>query len=110
MTAGGIWQVRIVATVTIALLSVAEPAQAATCIVSPQSVNFGPYDTFNSAPSDTVASITVVCDVEVAFGIALEPGTGSYADRTMRAGADRMVYTVHRSPAHHRLGRRNGWK
>ncbi len=75
----------------LALLFAAAPAGAANCTVSPQNLSFGVYDPFSSSTSDTVATITVTCDAETPFEIALGPGAGSYAVRTMSAGPDAMA-------------------
>lgn len=82
----------------LALLFVAAPAGAANCTVSPQNLSFGLYDPFSSATSDTVATITVTCDVETPFEIALGPGAGSYAARTMAGGTDTMIYNLYVDP------------
>lgn len=82
----------------LALLFAAAPAQAANCTVSPQNLSFGLYDPLSSSTSDTVATITVTCDAETAFEIALGPGAGSYAARTMAGGADTMVYNLYLDP------------
>ncbi len=77
---------------------VAAPAQAASCTVSPQSLDFGRYDPFASSSLDTVATINVTCDVETAFEIALGTGAGSYDARTMTGGADAMRYNLFIDP------------
>ena len=89
---------RPVAPAMLALLFVAGPARAANCTVSPQNLSFSLYDTFSNSASDTVATITVDCDAETAFEIALGPGAGSYAARTMAGGADTMVYNLYVDP------------
>lgn len=82
----------------LALLFAAAPAAAASCTVSPQNPSFGVYDPFSSSASDTAATITVTCDTETAFEIALGPGEGSYAARTMSAGPDTMAYNLYVDP------------
>ncbi|MEI9849937.1 MAG: spore coat U domain-containing protein [Sphingomonas sp.] len=61
-------------------------------------MNFGQYDPFGNATSDTAATITVTCDAETAFEIALGPGAGSYAARTMTGGAEAMAYNLYIDP------------
>ncbi|UZK69059.1 spore coat U domain-containing protein [Sphingomonas sp. S1-29] len=74
------------------------PALAANCSVSSESLNFGQYDPFSSAPSDAASTITVSCDAETAFEIAVTPGAGSYAARTMTHGDDVMAYNLYIDP------------
>lgn len=89
---------RPVAPAMLALLFAAAPARAANCTVSPQNLSFGLYDPLSNSTSDTVATITVDCDAETAFEIALGPGAGSYAARTMAGGADTMAYNLYVDP------------
>ncbi len=87
-----------IALAAIPLLLTALPAQAASCTVSPQEVNFGQYDPFSASAAETVANIAVTCDVETAFEIALGLGGGSYAARIMTSGADMMLYNLYADP------------
>lgn len=80
------------------LLLLAMPAQAASCRVSPQDVHFGQYDPTSASPTETVGNITITCDVQTAFEIALGPGTGTYAARTMTSGANAMTYNLYSDP------------
>lgn len=82
----------------LALLFAVAPARAADCSVSPQNLSFGLYDPFSSSTSDTVATITVTCDVVTPYEIALGPGAGSYSARTMAAGPDTMAYNLYIDP------------
>lgn len=70
-------------------------AAAATCNVSPQSVNFGNYDTLASATVDGVGNVSVTCDAETTFTIALGTGTGTYSARQMTSGANVLEYNLH---------------
>jgi spore coat protein U-like protein len=72
---------------------------AATCTISPQSVSFGSYDTLDSQQLDGVGNISVQCDVETSFTIALSRGTGSYAARQMTSGADVLEYNLYVDPS-----------
>lgn len=80
------------------LLSALAPAHAASCTVSPENVNFGQYDPLSGAALDTAANIRVTCDAETAFEIALGPGGGSYAVRTMTGSAGTMAYNLYIDP------------
>lgn len=94
---------RAVAPIVWALLLVAAPARATNCTVSPESLSFGVYNPFNGSASDTAATITVTCDAETAFEIALGPGSGSVAARTMAAGSDTMAYNLYIDPQRTRV-------
>lgn len=94
---------RVVAPVALALLLVAAPARATNCAVSPESLSFGVYDVFSNSASDTAATITVACDAETAFEIALGSGAGTVAARTMAAGTDTMAYNLYIDPQRTRV-------
>ncbi|MBU0668989.1 MAG: spore coat U domain-containing protein [Alphaproteobacteria bacterium] len=73
---------------------VCSPAEAATCDISTQSVNFGSYDTLDPQPLDGVGSIAVVCDAEAQFTISLSSGSGTYPARRLTSGADELEYNL----------------
>ena len=73
-------------------------AHAASCTVSPENVNFGQYDPFSPSSLNTVANIRITCDVATSFDIALGPGAGSYATRTMTGSAGTMDYNLYSDP------------
>lgn len=89
---------RAMAAAAVALVVAATPAHATNCTINPQSVNFGQYDPLSISASDTAATISITCDVETPFEIALGPGAGSYSARTMTGGADAMVYNLYIDP------------
>jgi len=78
----------------LALAAAATPAHAASCSVTAQGVNFGGYDPFATADLDGVGNINIACDVEVTVTIALSTGSGTYAARTMTAGAPQLTYNL----------------
>jgi spore coat protein U-like protein len=78
--------------------AIAAPAQAATCDIVPQGVNFGAYDPFEPADLDGVGNIGITCDADVSDTISLSSGTGSYSPRTMTSGADQMAYNLYTNP------------
>jgi spore coat protein U-like protein len=84
----------------IGLLTVlaASPVSAATCNVSPQSVNFGSYDPLSPLPSDGVGSVSVSCDLSVASTISLDALGSSDQDRRLSAGATQMSYDLYTYP------------
>lgn len=76
----------------------AAPAAAASCTVTPQSVNFGLYDSLSRAAVDGVGSVSVSCDSAVSFDISLGPGgSGTYASREMSGGQGDMRYNLYTS-------------
>jgi spore coat protein U-like protein len=87
----------------IGLLTVlaASPVSAATCNVSPQSVNFGSYDPISPLPSDGVGSVSVSCDLSVPYTISLDALSSSEHDRRLSAGASEMSYNLYADPERH---------
>jgi len=80
----------------------AEAAQVA-CDVDVAPVSFGIYDTLSAAANQVTGSVIVTCRIldkgadRISYSIALGPGSGSYARRTMRAAgtAETLGYNVY---------------
>lgn len=71
-------------------------AAAAQCTVSATGVNFGPYDVFNAAATDSTGSVGYQCALPVSVQIMLSPGSsGSFAPRKMVKGAERLDYNFY---------------
>jgi spore coat protein U-like protein len=81
----------------LAALALALAAQhaAAGCTASAQGVAFGAYNPLSGAAVDGVGNVAVSCDVATAYTVALSPGSGSYAARTMTSGAHRLGYNLY---------------
>lgn len=80
----------------LAILGVTTAAEA-SCTVSTTSVNFGSYDVFDSAPTDSTGSITLRCNgsarhvrVEISRG-----GAPSVAVRFMNKGFEPLFYNLY---------------
>ena len=71
------------------------PLQAATCTLSVQALDFGNYDFQSSIDLESVGHVIVTCDVSSSFTIALSPGGGTFAARTMQNGAYRLNYNLY---------------
>jgi spore coat protein U-like protein len=84
--------------VAVAAALAATPTVAAVCTISPQGVNFGNYDTLDTQPVDGVGNISVQCDAETTFTIALGPGSGNYAARRMTSGSNVLEYNLFTEP------------
>lgn len=74
---------------------------SAACTVSATSVNFGAYDVFQAAPTDSNGTITVVCNTFTFVAdvdIGPSPNSGGFNPRRMRlfAGADLLSYNLFR--------------
>src|SRR5690606_29002354 len=76
-----------------AVLCLAPDARAqVACELDVAPMSFGDYDTLSPAGSQVTGSVTVTCRLldpnaaeRISYSIALGPGSGSYARRTMRA-------------------------
>jgi len=77
------------------LLLLPASAHAAVCDASTTGLAFGSYRTFAAQPLDSAATITVRCDVLVAYTIALSPGGGSFADRQMTGPVQVLHYNLY---------------
>lgn len=73
----------------------AAPAEGA-CSLSATGVAFGAYDVFAPAPTDSTGSVVLECDpAEKNITITLGPGTGTFATRTLRRGAETLGYHLY---------------
>lgn len=79
--------------VGLVLSGICTPALA--CTVSATSLQFGLIDPL--ASGDTVSSsiVTVRCDAAASYVISLSTGAGSYAQRYMENGSNRLVYNLY---------------
>lgn len=88
-----------------AALSLAPEARAqVACELDVAPMSFGIYDTLSPAGSQVTGSVTVTCRLldpnaaeRISYSIALGPGSGSYARRTMRAAGtpETLGYNIH---------------
>ena len=74
---------------------------AATCAVSATGLNFGVYDPLSAAPLVATGQVTVTCGLAGGMAVRVSLATsysigsgGSYALRTMRAGANPLNYNL----------------
>jgi spore coat protein U-like protein len=77
----------------------AQQAWGAQCSLSAQGVEFGSYDVFSNTSLDSTGNIAVTCDVDTAYSIALSPGGGSYASRSMLNGSHVLNYNLYADAA-----------
>jgi len=88
------------------LYAVLFPASAhAICTsfgVTATALDFGVYDPDASGPSSSTATVTVQCGVGIlpAFSVALSSGGGTYAQRFMINGTERLNYNLYADAAH----------
>lgn len=81
------------------LLLLARPSDAA-CKVTATGVNFGAYDVFVTAPSDSAGTVTVSCDqnppIDITVAIGPSASSGAFLPRSMRSASapDRLNYNL----------------
>ena len=70
------------------------------CWITITSVNFGSYDIFSSAPTDSTGAVSIYCNQENIITVSIGPSitSGSFNPRQMRlsAGNDLMDYNLYR--------------
>ena len=91
----------IVAAAILVFIVLAPSTIEAACTIETTGVAFGSYNVFNAAPVDSTGTITYRCGlIEALFRtitITLSAGqSGTYTGRTMRKGADSLVYNLYR--------------
>ncbi len=95
------------ASLALALLGAPASLAAVTCSVAASGVVFGIYSPLNAAPLNSTGTITVTCTLlsggatTVNLTATLSTGTsGSFASRTMLAGASKLNYNLYWSNAY----------
>lgn len=92
----------------VVLLALALPrhAEAAFCSVNAAAMNFGVYDPLSTIPDDSSTTVTVRCIISSLFGsevvsylVTASAGAGSFGDRWLTSGANRLSYNLYVSPA-----------
>lgn len=89
-----------------ALLAAAVPGTAmadsiAVCSAGASPVSFGNYDTVSTLDNTSTGSVSVSCSVLgllsllVSYTITLSPGSGSYTQRTLNSGSNRLPYNLY---------------
>jgi len=89
------------AAITIAMTiaaALAGPTVQAECSINVTDVTFGEYDVFNSLATDITGTLSVSCDADTPFQIALGPGSGSFTTCQMHNGPDVLVYNLYTDP------------
>lgn len=76
-------------------------ARAETCTVSTTSLNFGTYNVFASAPTDSTATVVLDCqgnarDVRISIG---RGSASTFGSRRMSKGSERLFFNVYRDAA-----------
>lgn len=68
---------------------------AVACTLAADGVAFGDYDFLSPGALDGAGSITVHCDAETPYTIALSQGYGSYETRQMKSGEHPLNYNLY---------------
>ncbi|MFN7220304.1 MAG: spore coat U domain-containing protein [Burkholderiales bacterium] len=86
--------------------AVPRPSEAAFCSVTAAAMNFGVYDPLSTIADDSTTTVTLRCIISSLFGsevvayvVTASAGTGSFADRWLTSGANRLSYNLYVSPA-----------
>ena len=90
--------------ILIGLLTLAPVAARAACTVSANLLAFGVYPPFSGTPTDSTGEVRVQCSSGFTglYTIALNAGLnsgGSFANRQMASGANRLSYQLYRDAA-----------
>ena len=79
----------------IAIVFVFMGQQSRACTINIIGVNFGSYDVFSNAASDSTGNIDVNCPSGVVYTIGLSAGNGTYEQRVMTSGANALNYNLY---------------
>lgn len=75
----------------------------ATCSVSAGTLNFGNYNVLTATPTDSSATVSVICTSGVPYTVALNQGTGSGAtvtNRLMTSSGNTLSYGIYTANTH----------
>ncbi|RUO26693.1 spore coat protein U [Aliidiomarina minuta] len=75
----------------------------AECNLSAQSINFGSYDVFDTAATESTGQITVTCTSSTEYSLLLSAGSGSYSARTMQANGENLIYNLYTDVAYSQI-------
>ncbi|MDA9911349.1 spore coat U domain-containing protein [Amylibacter sp.] len=79
--------------ITIIFLFIGQQGHA--CMINITGVNFGSYDVFSNAASDSTGNIDVNCPSGVGYTIGLSAGNGTYEQRGMISGTHTLNYNLY---------------
>ena len=69
--------------------------QSRACTINITGVNFGSYDVFSNAASDSTGNIDVNCPSGVGYTIGLSAGNGTHEQRGMSSGTHMLNYNLY---------------
>ena len=69
--------------------------QARGCSLNVTGVNFGSYNVFSNAASDSTGNIDMNCPSGVGYSISLSGGSGNHTQRVMSNGAHALNYNLY---------------
>lgn len=69
--------------------------KAQACNINVTAVNFGSYDVFSNAASDSTGNIGVNCPSGFGYTIGLSAGSGTYEQRGMSSGFNTLNYNLY---------------
>jgi spore coat protein U-like protein len=83
-----------------AALCLPDSARAQTCTFTtgPTVVNFGAYNPGLGTPDDSTGTYRLGCTANVRARVSLSTGVGTYTQRQMAMGAERLNYNLYRDP------------
>jgi len=70
-------------------------SRGSACTINITGVNFGSYDVFSNAASDSTGNIDVNCPSGVGYTIGLSAGNGTYEQRGMSSGTHTLNYNLY---------------
>jgi len=72
----------------------------AGCELNVVGLNFGDYDIFNAQDTSIATTISMSCDTDTHYEIALSAGSGTFAARTLTSGPDVLGYNLYLDATH----------
>ena len=84
--------------IAVAFALIAQELRA--CSINVTGVNFGTYDVFSNASSDSTGNIDVNCPNGVVYNIGLSAGNGTYEQRGMISGTHTLNYNLYTAANH----------
>lgn len=70
----------------------------AECSINVTDLSFGEYDVFSTLAADITGALSVSCDADTPFQVALGAGSGTFTTRQMHNGPNVLIYNLYTDP------------
>ena len=77
------------------MASLFRPQSPSNCLISAEDMNFGTFELNDTTDQQTTSDILVRCTNGTGYSVALSTGSGSYTNRELLNGSDKLLYNLY---------------